>query len=98
MVLVAEPAFGRTRSLAVFRQHANLVCWAALAVALLSGAAWLALLTADIYGASLVYVCLHGGVQNVLMGTQFGMVWCLRLAVALVLALLLLSSGIRWLQ
>jgi putative copper resistance protein D len=98
VMLVAEPAFGRARSLAVFRRQANLMCWAALAVALLSGAAWLALLTADIYGASLVYVCLHGGIVDVLMGTQFGIVWCLRLAIALVLALLLLWPAARWPQ
>jgi putative copper resistance protein D len=98
VVLVAEPAFGRIRSFATFRQRANLIAWSALAVAVLSGAAWLALLAADIYGASLLYVCLHGGVQNVLMGTQFGTVWSLRLAVALLLALLLQWPAARWAQ
>jgi putative copper resistance protein D len=98
MVLVAEPAFGRARPLAVFRRRANLITWGTLAVAGLSGAAWLALLAADIYGASLVYVCLHGGVENVLIGTQFGVFGCLRLAVALLLAVLLLWPAVRWPQ
>ena len=95
-VLVAEPAFDRATSLSGFRRRADFMTWGALAVAVFSGAAWLALLAADIYGASLLYVCLHGGVQNVLMGTQFGVVWCLRLAVALLLALLLLWPVARW--
>ena len=97
VALVAEPAFGRTRALAVFRRRMNLMTWLALALAIASGAAWLALLAADIYGAPLVDVCLHGGLWTVLTGTQFGAAWSARLAIAVLLALLL-SPPLRWLQ
>jgi putative copper resistance protein D len=66
-----------------------MVTWAALALAILSGAAWLALLASDILGASLVDVCLHGGAWPVLADTRFGIVWCVRLLLALLLGLLL---------
>ena len=98
MVLVAAPAFGRARGIVALRRRANIMIWAALAVAIASGAAWLALLAADIYGAPLVEVCLQGGPWAVLSGTRFGAVWSARLAVALLLAMLLLWPALRWLQ
>lgn len=100
LVLVAPPAFagGAGAAFAVLRRRGHIVVWSALVVAALSGAAWLALLSADIYGAPIVAVCLHGGLWTVLTGTQFGLVWMARLAVALVLALLLVSPALRWLQ
>ena len=91
MVLVAEPA-ARLRApagFAVLRRQLVMVTWAALALAILSGAAWLALLASDILGASLVDVCLHGGAWPVIADTRFGMVWCARLLLALLLGLLL---------
>jgi putative copper resistance protein D len=100
MVLVAEPAFERLRSRALdtLRRRCNAVVWWALGVAILSGAAWLALLAADIYGAPLADVCLQGGLWSVLTNTRFGTVWMARLALALLLALLLLRPALRWLQ
>lgn len=100
MVLVAEPAFAGAdgTGLAALRRRCNLMVWTALAVVALSGAAWLALLTADIYGASVIAVCLHGGVWTVLTDTQFGAVWSARLALAVLLGLLLLSPALRLLQ
>ena len=98
MVLVAEPAFGRARGIVALRRRANIMTWAALAIAIASGAVWLALLAADIYGAPLVEVCLQGGLWQVLTGTRFGAVWSARLAVALLLAVLLLWPALRWLQ
>ena len=98
MVLVAAPAFGRARGIVALRRRANIMTWAALAVAIASGAVWLALLAADIYGAPLVEVCLQGGPWAVLSGTRFGAVWSARLAVALLLAMLLLWPALRWLQ
>jgi len=98
MVLVAAPAYGRARGIVALRRHANIMTWAALAVAIASGAVWLALLAADIYGAPLVEVCLHGGAWAVLSGTRFGAVWSARLAAALLLAMLLLWPTLRWLQ
>ena len=98
VVLVAEPAFGRARGLPAWRRRVTIVTWSALAVAIASGAAWLALLAADIYGAPVVAVCLHGGLWEVLTGTRFGAVWSGRLAIAAALALMLLWPAARWLQ
>jgi putative copper resistance protein D len=98
MVLVAAPAFGRARGIVPLRRRANIMTWTALAVAIASGAVWLALLAADIYGAPLVEVCLHGGLWQVLSGTRFGAVSSARLAAALLLAVLLLWPALRWLQ
>lgn len=102
MLLVAEPAFGHARSataaLAAFRRRCNLMIWSALAVAIASGAAWLVLLAADIYGAPIIAVCLHGGLWEVLTGTRFGAVWTGRLAIALLLALSLVWPATRYVQ
>jgi len=100
MVLVAEPAFERvlSRALDTLRRRCNAMIWAALAVAIASGALWLVLLAANIYGAPLAEVCLHGGLWSVLTETRFGMVWSVRLALALLLGLFLLSPSLRWLQ
>jgi putative copper resistance protein D len=100
MPLVAEPAFGRANNvgLTTLRQRCNVMIWSALAVAIVSGAAWLALLAADIFGAPVIAVCLHGGLWQVLTGTRFGTVWSVRLALALLLGLLLLWPTLRWLQ
>jgi putative copper resistance protein D len=100
MPLVAEPAFGRANNvgLTTLRQRCNVMIWSALAVAIVSGAAWLALLAADIFGAPVIAVCLHGGLWQVLTGTRFGTVWSVRLALALLLGLLLLWPTLRCLQ
>ena len=98
MALVATPAFGRARGIAPLRRRANMMTWTALAAATASGAAWLALLAADIYGAPLVDVCLQGGLWQVLSGTHFGAVWGARLVAALLLAVLLVWPALRWLQ
>jgi putative copper resistance protein D len=100
MALVAAPALGRAggTSLVTLRRRANIMTWAALAAAIASGAVWLALLAADIYGAPLVEVCLQGGPWAVLSGTRFGAVSSARLAAALLLAVLLISPRLRWLQ
>ena len=100
MVLVAEPAFthARGRAFQTLRRRCDATTWSALAVAIVSGATWLALLAVDIYGAPLADVCLHGGLWSVLTETRFGVVWMTRLTLALVLALLLLWPVLRWLQ
>ncbi len=91
LVLVAEPAVRKhvPPGFAVLRRRLVLVTWGTLALAILSGAAWLVLVASDILGASLVDVCLHGGAWPVLADTRFGMVWCARLFLALVLGSLL---------
>lgn len=64
----------------------------ALVVVIVSGAVWLLLLAADILGAPLLDVCLHGGAWPVLFETRFGLVWCARFGLALVLALSLFRT------
>jgi copper resistance protein D len=95
MVLVAEPAFRLTIGLAasefaVVRRRWNGLVLVALATVVASGVVWLVLLAADILGASILQVCLQGGVWTVLSETRFGLVWIVRLALALLLAVLLL--------
>ena len=58
----------------------------ALTIVVLSGLLWLLLLASEIYGASIVEVCLQGGALAVLTNTRFGLVWIGRLALALLLA------------
>lgn len=90
-VLVAEPA-ARMRvpaGFAVLRRQLVMVTWGSLALAILSGATWLVLLASDILGESLVDICLHGGAWPVIADTRFGIVWCARLLLALLLGVLL---------
>jgi len=95
LTLVAQPAYAGSGGPGAdaLRRGGRIAVWSALVVAVLSGAAWLALLSADIYLA----VCLHGGLWTVLTDTQFGAVWMARLALAVLLGLLLLWPAQRWL-
>jgi copper resistance protein D len=101
MVLLAEPAATPAPKPAEFfelRRRLTWVVWIALALAIISGAVWLALLAADLYGAPIVEVCLHGGVWSVLTDTRFGWVWSARLGLALLLGVLLPWPATRLLQ
>ena len=69
--LVAEPAKVPS-DVRPLRDRLTVLTLLALAVAVLSGAAWLVLLAADILGAPLLDVCLHGGAWPVLFETRFG--------------------------
>jgi putative copper resistance protein D len=96
LVLVAEPANTKVRAdFVALRHQLNVLTWLALAVAILSGAAWLVLLASDILGAPLVDICLHGGAWPLMFETRFGLVWCVRLALALLLGLLILRPVTR---
>jgi copper resistance protein D len=95
--LVAEPAASKPGFATLHRQLIVWV-WLALAVAVISGAVWLVLLASDILGTSIVDVCLHGGAWPVLADTRFGLVWCIRLVLAMFLALLVPWTTTRWLQ
>jgi putative copper resistance protein D len=95
--VVAEPATSKPWFATLHRQL-TLWVWLALAAAVISGAAWLVLLASDILGTSFSDVCLHGGAWPVLTETRFGLVWCIRLALALLLALLLPWPATRRLQ
>ncbi len=90
MALVAD--------LPALRRDLRVLVWAALAVAILSGLVWLVWLSADIYGAPIIEVCLHGGVWSVLIETRFGLVWIARLGLALLLGVLMLWPATRLLQ
>jgi len=99
VVVVAEPAATRVRaSFAAFRHQLTVLTWFALALAILSGAAWLVLLASDILGTSIADVCLHGGAWPVLFDTRFGLVWCVRLVLALLLGVLIRQPATRGLQ
>lgn len=80
------------------RRQLIVLVWIALAAAILSGLAWLVWLSADIYGAPIIAVCLHGGVWSVLTETRFGLVWTARLGLAVVLGALMLWPATRLLQ
>lgn len=82
----------------ILRGRLTVVIWLALAAAILSGAAWLVLLASDILGASFADVCLHGGAWPILVDTRFGMVWCVRFILAVLLALLVFVRAARSVQ
>ncbi len=65
------------------------IVWVALAVAVLSGAAWLVFLTAEIGDLPIADAVSQGFAWTVLTQTQFGDDWMARLAIALLLAVLL---------
>ncbi len=99
LVAAAEPALRAAGADgATFRRSARWMVWATLAVAIASGAGWLVWLASDIYAASLLNVCLHGGAWSVLTETRFGQVWLSRLALALSLGALMGWPGLRLLQ
>jgi putative copper resistance protein D len=101
LALMARPAFGPAKLPAGFsalQRQLTWLVWLALATAIVSGVIWLLLLASDIYGASIVQVCLHGGIWPVLTDTRFGLVSTIRLASALLLAGLMFSPSLRLLQ
>jgi putative copper resistance protein D len=64
----------------------SLLVWAALAIALLSGLAWLMLLSARFAGQGVIEAFANGVPWTVLTETRFGHAWICRLVIALVLA------------
>ncbi len=74
----------------------SLVAWVSLAVALLSGAAWLLFVSAQMSGQTIGNTLTQGVVATVLTRTRFGQVWTLRFVLAVILAaLLLMPQGWR---
>jgi copper resistance protein D len=91
---VAAPVFNTKADAALaacLRRRLAWMIWMALAAALLSGAAWLVLLSAEIGGLTLAEALSEGLPWTVLTQTAFGDAWTLRLAMATVLAVLLLT-------
>ena len=90
---VAAPVF-RTKAGGALEEGVRValtrIVWAALAVAMLSGAAWLVFVAAEIGGLPAVDAVSEGIAWIVLTQTAFGDAWVLRLEMASVLAVLLL--------
>jgi copper resistance protein D len=91
MFLVSEPAFrGASGDLVALyeklRRRWLAIVWASLIIAVMSGAAWLILLAANIYGAGIGEVWRDGGLWTVVSQTRFGYVWSVRLVLAALLA------------
>jgi copper resistance protein D len=89
---VAEPAFALAdgdlySALKRLPARWSKMVWLALAVAVLSGAAWLALLARDIYDAPLGEIWSNGGISTVATQTRFGQISLVRLGLAMLLAL-----------
>ena len=98
LVLAAEPAARIDSGFSNLRRRLVVLVWIALAVAVLSGVAWLILLASDILGVSIAEACLHGGAWPVVTDTRFGLVWAIRFVFALSLSLLMLWPATRMLQ
>jgi putative copper export protein len=77
------------------RTRMNVLIWTGLALSVLTGAMWLIWLAANILGESLADVCFHGGAWTVLADTRFGWASCLRFALAILLAFLVLVPAHR---
>jgi putative copper resistance protein D len=89
-VACARPALrASVADTAVFRRIIIWIVWVSLALAIASGAVWLIWLASDIYGVSLLKVCVHGGAWTVLTETRFGLVFIARLVLAAALAILI---------
>src|SRR6478672_1384777 len=81
-VLVAEPAFhadAEHELISTARSRLALLEWGSLAVALASGAAWLLFLAAMMVEMSWAQSIFEGHVRMVLLDTDFGRAWNLRL-------------------
>jgi copper resistance protein D len=88
LVLVAEPGAG------ALRRRLIAMTWTALALAVLSGAAWLLLLAADLTGEPIFEI---GGAWQVATETRFGLITGARLTLAAALAVLIVWPRLRWL-
>lgn len=92
---VATPAFWSKPGAAVdegrLRVRLTLIVWTALAVAVVSAAAWLVFLAGEIGGVSPAEAVSKGLARTLLMQTAFGDSWMLRAKIAAVLAVLLLA-------
>ena len=98
MTVVVPAGLDAAPEYAPLRRRLTWLTWGALALCILSGAAWLALVASDILGASLSEVCLHGGLWSVAGDTRFGEIAGARLVLALALGLHLRGRRARWLR
>jgi len=95
LLFVAEPVFRRPAvpSPEGLRRQFIRLGWAALALSVVSGAAWLVLLGARLGGQSLTTGTSRNAVWTVLTETRFGKDWLARLALAALLAVWLTRLG-----
>jgi copper resistance protein D len=97
LALVAEPAFREAKVagtiLAGTRRRLAAISWIGLAVAILSGAAWLGLLAARMADLPYAEALSEGTVWTVLSDTDFGTAWTVRLVIAG-----LLAASLPWLS
>jgi putative copper resistance protein D len=90
-VLVAGPALGGAADVRMLKRPLNWVAPGAFLVAILSGAAWLVLLAAELGGSSVASAMADGTAWLLLTQTQFGIAWQARAAGFLLLALCMLA-------
>lgn len=90
-LLIAEPAMrGRSAALIDALQIGwTRTLWTALVVSVLSGVAWLVILTADIYGQTITDVVRQGEIFAVAVDTRFGHISCARLVLAVAIGALM---------
>jgi putative copper resistance protein D len=90
LAFVGEPAFrGADKNgpiPAVVRSRLATTAWMSLAVAVLTGAAWLIVQAEKMSDLTLAAVFLEGMIWTVLSGTDFGSTWIMRLALTILLA------------
>jgi putative copper resistance protein D len=95
-ILVAGPVLPRAgvdSSLSRWRGQLTRIAWISLAIAVVSGAAWLVVLAANIGRWPLSTVLADDMIWSVLMRTRFGTDWSVRFFLALMLALGLIAIG-----
>jgi copper resistance protein D len=99
-LFVASPALrtadlGRGAAVAMFKTRTARILWISLVLSILSGFAWLCLLSARIASKPIEEVVADGTIWIVLSRTQFGFAWGLRFlfAVMLAVSLWLRSAG-----
>jgi putative copper export protein len=83
------------RNFPILRAHMNVLVWIGIGLSVLTGAMWVVWLAANILGESLAEVCLHGEAWSVLADTRFGWIFCLRLALAVLLGLVAIDPAQR---
>src|SRR6202045_659572 len=99
--VVAEPALRCQRDTsAILAQQIRKVAWISLAIAVVSGLAWVLLLTMSLSAEGPGEAVMSGALRDVLNLTQFGLISQIRLALAIALAICLAFDRLapaRWL-
>ncbi|MGH6976121.1 MAG: copper homeostasis membrane protein CopD, partial [Stellaceae bacterium] len=83
--MIAAPVLEGSAAAADLSRRLKLLAWTSLALAAISGVAWLAGVAADMSGQSLGHVFGSGVIGTVLTRTRIGEDWLLRLALAVLL-------------